>query len=107
MDNHLMSHVGYDVELVAYKNGELVDRHIPKFLPKQIVYIVKKRFRKIVIEEAEIDYIAFTNIWVYKPCCGKYYDDYDTNIFKNKEEAYKYAEKLDRRRNIKFKECRY
>ena len=32
----------------------------------------------------------------------KYYNDSDKNIFATKEEAFEYAEKLNRRKNIKF-----
>ena len=82
---------------------EVLETHIPKFLMGDTVYIVCKKPRKIVIKEVEIKDIVFTNMVNYRTWGhGTFHDD-SPNIFKTKEEAYKYARELENRKNIKFK----
>lgn len=87
-----------------------------RFIPDERVYIVLDRkhwFSKIKIIETRIDELSFTQViggnpydWhpvyrVWRP--RRYYDNDSKNIFKQKEDAYEYAESLDRRRAIRFK----
>lgn len=76
---------------IAYRSG-------------QTVYIVTRRFRKIFIIETQIYAIEFTNIVNYRV---KYHNHVyrSNNLFTTKEDAYEYAERLERRKNIRFK-CR-
>ena len=98
----------YKTEINIYENDKLKETLIPKFEIGQVVYIVKKGLRKIRIVETKIWAFYYTNIINYKIALGsgygygKYYNDSDNNIFAIKEEAFEYAEKLNRRKNIKF-----
>lgn len=92
--------------------GNLVGERTARFEPNQLVYIVKQRRKKIIIIESRIDYISCLDrrdgclkyLYRYHICDSRkvYWDDSE-NIFDNKEDAYKCAEQLDKRRNIKFK----
>lgn len=95
--------------------NEFIGETIAKFLPDQLVYIVKQKRKKITITKTRIDcisYLSMTGIdssleyfTRYHTYYSKevYWDD-SKNIFTTKEDAYEYAEQLDKRKNIKFKE---
>lgn len=93
---------------------KLVGERTARFEPNQLVYIVKQRRKKIIIIESRIEYISCLDngclkyLYRYHICDSRkvYWDD-SKDIFDNKEEAYKYAEQLDKRRNIKFKKMSY
>lgn len=97
---------------------EFVGEKIARFEPKQLVYIVKQRRKKITIIQTKIDYISCLDtrgrcepleyLYRYHTYYGRevYWDD-SKSIFDNKEDAYEYAEQLDKRRNIKFKKVSY
>lgn len=100
--------------LSLHGDDTLVNKNEVKFLPQQYVYIVKLKRKKVHIIETQIDYISYVRpIGDINPynLLIRYHIYYDNrvywndsnNIFSTKEEAYEYAEHLDRRKNIVFK----
>lgn len=99
----MLRNVNSKIEIRYYVDGNLIEDIVAKFGIGQRIYIVKKKRRKIYIVEDEVAGVHFTNIISYKAMNGGFFLDNSKNIFTTKEDAYKYAEKLDRRRNIKYK----
>lgn len=91
------------IEIKKYIDDELVDDIIAKFNTHQMVYVVKRKRRKIFVIEDKIAGVCFTNFINYQTMNNGYFSDYSKNIYATKEEAYEYAEQLDRQSNIKFK----
>ena len=94
----------------------LAGERVFRFEPEQLVYLVKQKRRKVVIIQTRIDFISTTGyiknpleyLFRYHTYHNRevYWDD-SKNIFDNKDDAYEYAEHLDKRKNIKFKEISY
>ena len=91
------------IEIKYYTDDVLCEDLVTRFNTHDMVYIVQKKRGKIHIIEDKIDCISFTNIINYKTMNNGYFQDRSKNIFDDKEDAYDYAEKLNRRANIKFK----
>jgi hypothetical protein len=77
-----------------------------KFLPFDIAYFVYKNRKKIYIKEIRITSVVITNMVNYLVYgCGygdRYFNNGDDSLFQTKAEAYIYAEKLQRRNDIKY-----
>ena len=85
-----------------------------KFIPDQRIYMVNQKRKRVSVIESQIDSISLCkSIGDVEPYnwyvryhikgVGSVYWNDDQNIFKDKEDAYEYAEKLSRRKDIKFK----
>ncbi|MGJ0846471.1 hypothetical protein ACR77J_07275 [Tissierella praeacuta] len=104
--------------LIYNDEDELVGEKAARFEPSQLVYIVRQKRKKITIIQTKIDYISCLDtrgrsepleyLFRYHTYYDRkvYWDD-SKDIFDNKEDAYKYAEQLDKRRNIKFIKMSY
>jgi len=100
--------LGYHYELCKMCGNDLIEKTVSKFNPdEEVYYVYKGKFGRINIVKTEINTIAYTNIWNYHIWVG---DGFWSNIcvqdcspvFKTKDEAYKYAETLERRKHIKY-----
>ena len=91
-----------NIKLVIENDGE-EKVYTPKFHTFQTVYYVYKRFGKIMIVKTEISSISFTNIWNYRIDYNDYcFIDNSKSLYNNLDDAYKRAEEIDRRKNIKI-----
>ena len=105
----------YKYKMSVYNDdGVLIGERVARFESGQLVYIVKQKCRKIIIFQTRINHISILNArylsnpleYLYRyhiDGVRKVYWDDSKDIFDNKEDAYEYAEQLDKRRNIKFK----
>ena len=97
-------HVNYEHEDVYYDYMSENAKRVPKFIPLQKVYIVYKRFNKVIVRETIIESITLSIYWEYRTDASfKTYTDTSKNIFGGRSAATEYAEKLLKIDKIKYK----